>query len=109
MTLIAVFAAIIVATVLWQSTQLSSFGAVATHVDAMKPWATGVRLCAIAALAFAWPKFSPGNAPSGGDDIATHARWIALRWRVIGWLLVIELLLGQGLFRAVVASLAESP
>lgn len=109
LTLVAVLVAIAVGTVLWQSVQLSSLGTASTRVDAVKPWATAARVSAIAVLAMVWPWFSPDGGLSAVDDATRRAQWITLRWRVIGWLLVIELLLGQGLFGRFVALLAGTP
>ena len=70
---------------------------VAARVDELKPLATGIRLALIGLAAVLWPGLI-GLAHRGGhigeeqrDDL------LAQRWRLLGWLLVIELVLGQDL------------
>jgi len=95
LSLIAAAAVIVVGVVLWQVVELSSLAIVSERVDRLRPLLGGLRLALIAALAVVWPWLS--LLTLRGDDEATRARWMALRWRVVGWLLVIELVIGQNL------------
>lgn len=95
LSLVAAAAVIVVGIVLWQAVELSSLTAVSERVDRWGPLLGGLRLALIGALAVVWPGLS--SIRSRGDDEATRARWMALRWRVVGWLLVIELIIGQNL------------
>lgn len=95
LSLVAAAAVIVVGVVLWQAVELSSLTTVSERVDRLRPLLGGLRLALIGALAVVWPWLS---APlSRADDEPAHARWMALRWRVVGWLLVIELIIGQNL------------
>ena len=95
LSLIAAAAVIVVGVVLWQAVELSSLAIVSERVDRFRPLLGGLRLALIGALAVVWPWLS--SRRSRADDEPAHARWMALRWRVVGWLLVIELIIGQNL------------
>lgn len=95
LSLIAAAAVIVVGVVLWQAVELSSLAIVSERVDRLRQLLGGLRLALIAALAVVWPWLSLLTLRA--DDEATRARWMTLRWRVVGWLLVIELIIGQDL------------
>jgi hypothetical protein len=95
LSLVAAAAVIVVGVVLWQAVELSSLAIVSERVDRLRPILGGLRLALIGALAVVWPWLS--SLRSRADDEAALARWMALRWRVVGWLLVIELVIGQNL------------
>ncbi|MGE3565543.1 MAG: hypothetical protein AB7J73_06490 [Gammaproteobacteria bacterium] len=97
LSLIAAIGVIAVGLVLWQAVGLSSLSIVSEHVAAAKPFASAIRFALIGLLALAWPWLPALWAGADGNDDRTHARWMALRWQVVGWLLVIELVLGQNL------------
>ena len=97
LSLVAVGGVIAVGLVLWQAVGLSSLSTVSERVAAAKPFASAIRLALIGLLALAWPRLPVFWAGANGNDDRTHVRWMALRWRVAGWLLVIELVLGQNL------------
>jgi len=103
LSMIAAFAAIAVGMLLWQAVELGSLVSVSERLDSAKPLMSGLRLALIGSLAAFWPQLSLLAARMGNDD-ATHGRWMALRWRVVGWLLVIELVIGQNLFGRVVST-----
>jgi len=86
-----------VGVLLWQAVELSSMARVAARVDELKLFATGIRLVLVGLVAALWPKLI-GLAHRAGriredqrDDL------LAQRWRLVGWLLVIELVLWQDL------------
>ena len=83
---------------LWQATELSSVSKVSDQIDRFKPMASGIRLALISLLAILWPRLI--NLAHRVNRINQEKRdsLLALRWRVVGWLLVIELVLGQNLF-----------
>jgi hypothetical protein len=56
----------------------------------------------IGALALGWPRLLAWLQRSGRLSISEQAVWLAARWRIVGWLLIIELLLGQQLLSHVV-------
>ena len=97
LSLVAVGGVIAVGLVLWQAVELNSLSTVSERVAAAKPFASAIRFALICVLALAWPWLPALWAGADGNDDRTHARWMALRWRVVGWLIVIELALGQNL------------
>jgi hypothetical protein len=58
---------------------------------------TAIRLTIIGLIALIWPKLVQYSEGSGAISIERSAELRKLRWRIISWLLVIELLLGQNL------------
>ncbi len=97
LSMLALALVLAVGALLWQAVALTSLAAVARTVDDVKPLAGVVRVLLIALLALAWPRFVAFAARTQNADKRTKAHWLALRWRVIGWLLLIELVLGQNL------------
>ena len=97
LSLVAATGVIAVGLLLWQAVGLSSLTAVSERVAAAKPFASAIRFALIGVLVLAWSRLPGIWAGVNGNDDRTHARWMALRWRVVGWLLVIELALGQKL------------
>ncbi len=83
---------------LWYSAELFSLSTVSDQVARLKPFADVIRLLFIAALAARWPKLVDLTVRSGRVDAAERSRLLALRWRVVAWLLIIELIVGQDLF-----------
>ena len=97
LSLVAVGGVIAVGLVLWQAVELNSLSTVSGRVAAAKPFASAIRFALIGLLALAWPWLPALWAGADRNDARTHARWMALRWRAVGWLIVIELVLGQNL------------
>ncbi len=95
-SLMAFLAALGMGLLLWQAVALSSLATVAQRVSEAKPLLGAVRLGLIALLALLWPWVSDWlckkrHSPFSAAESSHH------RWRVVGWLLVIELLIGQNL------------
>jgi hypothetical protein len=97
LTLLAFGLALGVGGVLWYSVETSSVVAVQTRIEALKPILTGIRLSLIALVAIAWPWLANGLRRWGRLEEAQAKNLLALRWRVVTWLTVIELVLGQNL------------
>ena len=83
---------------LWQATELSSVSKISDQIDRLKPMASGIRLVLIGLLGVFWPRLVHLAHSLGRIDQEKRESLLALRWRVVGWLLVIELMLGQNLF-----------
>ena len=95
-SLLALLAALGIGLLLWQAVALSSLATVAQRVTELKPLVGALRLGLIALLALLWPWVSDWlckkrHSPFSAAESNRH------RWRVVGWLLVIELLIGQNL------------
>ena len=93
--------------ILWQSVESSSVSEVRTHIDALKPIFDGFRLGLIALLAVSWPFLVMQLHRWGRMNKDQAMTFLALRWRVVIWLLVIELVLGQNLLGQVLSVLQE--
>ena len=93
---------------LWQTVELSSVSKVSDQVEQFKPFASGIRLALIGLLAVFWPRLVYLAHSLGRIDQEQRDSLLTLRWRVMGWLLVIELLLGQNLFGRFLAETSKS-
>ena len=89
---------------LWQAVNVTSLGAVAQQVDDTKPYLTAVRLVLIGLLAITWPYWPGWTGRAECWRPEQKADWQALRWRVVGWLVAIELIIGQGLPAKLIAA-----
>ena len=98
LSLLAVGLIFAVGALLWQAAELSSFSIVSDQVARLKPYAGAIRLLFIGILAALWPRLVDLAVRSGRVDVTERSRLHALRWRVIIWLLIIELMIGQDLF-----------
>ena len=97
LTLVAVFLALAAGGLLWHAIEMSSVSAVQTRVETLKPVFTGIRLVLISVVALAWPFLVEGLQRWGRIDTAQAVTLRVLRWRLVTWLMVIELVLGQNL------------
>lgn len=96
LSLMAIGMALFVGLFLWDGLQTHSFQVVRTHLENWQPILTGIRWMLIGGLALVWPPLCRWWLHAG--DLGNHeARQLSdLRWRLVGWLVVIELVLGQG-------------
>lgn len=97
LTLLAFGLALGIGALLWQSVQTTSVVAVQTRIEIMKPAFTAIRLLVIALVALLWPSFIRMFQRWGRVDEAGVECLLSLRWRLVTWLVVIELMLGQNL------------
>ena len=95
-SLLMVVAAVGLAWLLWQAVALTSLAAVGQRVTEAKPLVGGFRLGLIALVALLWPWISQKLCKKWHSPLSV-AESNQLRWRVVGWLLVIELVIGQNL------------
>ena len=107
LTLLSFALALVAGGILWYSVEMSSISNIQTRVDAMKPVFTGSRLFLIAVVALVWPYLANGLHRWGQIDKARATTLLALRWRIVTWLVLIELVLGQNLLGQVLAFLQE--
>ena len=87
-----------VGALLWQAAELSSLSAISEQVARLKLFASVIRLLLIVMLAALWPWLVDLAARYGQVDTIGRSQLHALRWRVVAWLLIIELMIGQDLF-----------
>ena len=105
LTLLAFGLALGIGAILWYSVETTSVAALQTGIEALKPLLTGIRLSLIALVAIAWPWIVNVLQRWGRLDEAQAANLLAARWRMVTWLVVIELVLGQNLLGQVLAAL----
>ena len=97
LTLLAFGLALGIGAFLWHVVQTSSVVALQTRIEVMKPVVTAIRLLLIGLVALSWPAMTRGLHQWGRVDEAGVGRLSSLRWRIVTWLVVIELMLGQNL------------
>ena len=105
LTLASFTFALVIGSILWHSIATSSIGEIQMRVDRMKPMFTASRLVLIAMVAIAWPFLVGYLHGLGQIDEAQRATLRALRSRIVIWLIVIEIVLGQSLLGQVLAVL----
>ena len=105
LTLLAFGLALGIGVFLWYSVQTSSVVAIQTRIDVIKPVATAIRLLLIGLVALAWPAMTRALHRWGCIDEAGVGRLLSQRWRIVTWLVVIELMLGQNLLGRFLTSL----
>ncbi len=97
LSLLAVVLTVGVGLWLWQAVELSSVSRVSAQVDQLKPIASAVRVALIGLVAILWPKLVRVVERYGWVDEGQREELLTHRWRVVGWLLGLELVLGQNL------------
>ena len=107
LTLMVFVMALVTGWILWHSVETSSISEIRTRVDTMKTVFTGLQLFLIALVAMAWPYLTSGLHCWGQIDEMQATTLLALRWRIVTWLVLIELVLGQNLLGQVLAFLQE--
>ena len=98
LSLLAVALIFAIGALLWQVVELSSLSAVSEQVARLKSFADVTRLLLITMLTALWPRLVDLAARYGQVDTIDRSQLHALRWRVVAWLLIIELMIGQDLF-----------
>ena len=96
-SLLTIVLVVAVGILLWQAVEVSSLSAVQGRIDQLKPPLTGFRLLLIVLIALFWPAIIALLHRSDRIDAEGRVRLLSLRWRVVTWLAVIELILGQNL------------
>ena len=97
LTLLAIIVALLFGWGLWYWVESASMTHVQRRLDILHPIFTGIRLTLIALVALCWPLLirSPyfGESRTGDEKARLHS----LGWRIVIWLIVIEVVLGQNL------------
>ena len=97
--LLGLFVLVGLAVLLWA--QFESLDAIEGRLEAAGPWLTVMRISVIAAVVATWPRLVTWWVV----DPARRAALLRARWRLAGWLVILEITLGQGLVGAFIASL----
>ena len=97
LSLLSIALTAVLGLLLWYSAERHSLSAVSEQIQWLKPLAGATRLLLIGLLAAIWPRLVDLAVQYRRVDAAARSRLIALRWRVVIWLLIIELMIGQDL------------
>jgi len=81
--------------------QVESMDTIGQRLQTAAPWLTLLRISLITAVIAAWPRIVPWLT----QHPPARTALLAARWRVAAWLVLLELILGQGLIQAVAQSL----
>ena len=108
LTLLAFGLALGIGAFLWQAVQTSSVVGIQIRIDVMRPLFTTIRVLVIGLVAWSWPAITRGLHRWGRVDEAGAARLLSLRWQIVTWLAVIELMLGQNLLGRFLAALQRA-
>jgi hypothetical protein len=92
-----VIIAVIVAGGLILTAQHTDLDTLRMNIENYRLATTVVRLGAIALIALAWPKLVRASEQRGHISLDRSAELTGLRWRIVTWLLLIEILVGQNL------------
>ena len=95
--LVTFLGTIIIAAALMMLLQGSSITSLQSSIDAHHYHLTAIRLAVIGLITLSWPRLIRHAEHKGHIGIDRSVELTALRWRVLAWLLVIELLIGQNL------------
>mgnify|MGYP001818738719 CR=1 FL=1 len=105
LTLLACGLVLGIGTFLWHAVQTASVIAIQTRVEMMKPTFTVIRFLVIGLVALSWPAVTRALHRWGRVDETGSAQLLSLRWRVVTWHVVMELMLGQNLLGRFLATL----
>ncbi len=99
LTLLASTLALAVGALLWRSLETFLIADIQAAVYELKPVLTGIRWGLIGLVAIFWPDLTNRLCCLGHLDAAGKVQLLALRGRVLVWLVLLELVLGQNLPR----------
>ena len=105
LTVLAAALTLAIGLLLWQSVETSSVIGVQGQVATMKSVLTILRLSVIAVIALLWPMLIGVFHRRRRIDDARRAELLAVRWRIVAWLVVIEVVVGQNLLGHVISAL----
>ncbi len=94
---LTIVSAIVIGAVLMLLLNSTSLESLQSSIDGYRINMTMARLSLIGLIALIWPRFVQSSELTGTISIERSAELKNLRWRIIAWLLLIELLLGQNL------------
>ena len=83
---------------LWDGIQTHSIQSIRNHLDHWQPLLTAIRWTSIGGLALGWSQLCRWWVRARKLSHLEAHQLLTLRWRIVGWLVVIELILGQGVF-----------
>lgn len=96
-SLTAILLALFTGLFLWDGVQTHSIQTIRNHLDHWQPLLTAIRWTLIGGLGLGWPQLCRGWVRARNLSHLEAHQLITFRWRIVGWLVVIELILGEGL------------
>ncbi len=108
MTLLAFALVLLAGGILWHSLETSSINEIQVRIEGMKSIFAGIRWLLIVLITATWPSIINSLHRLNWIDQAQKIVMRGQRWRVMAWLVVIELMLGQNLLGQVLAVLQGS-
>ena len=104
-TLVAFGLALGIGAFLWHAVQTSSVVDIQNSIEAIKPIIAIIRLLVISLVALSWPGIVSAFYRWGRVDAVRATRLLSLRWRIVTWLVVVELMIGQNLLSRFLAAI----
>ena len=108
LTLVAFGLALCIGFYLWHAAQASSIVSIQARIDTISPTLTTIRCLVISLVMLSWPTIVRAIKGWGAIGEARTAQLISVRWRVVTWLVVIELMLGQNILGSFLAEFREA-
>jgi succinate dehydrogenase hydrophobic anchor subunit len=96
LTLTAVLLTALVGFFLMHRLQTESVQSIQYSIDSWRTPLSAIRWAVIALMALFWNYLADGLAKSGVINDQQATRLTALRWRAVAWLVLLELIVGQG-------------
>jgi len=97
LSLLALVLAMLTGAVLWDTVRTSSVLTLEDEVNALSPVLSVLRAGVIICVVALWPRLIRSLAQWHRAGESGIEALVALRWRIGGWLVVLELVLGQNL------------
>ena len=107
--LIAVLITLLVGFFLWNGIQSDSVQTAHEHIHRWQPILASMRWMMIGGLALGWPSLCRWLAQSGRVSNDKAQQLTTSRWRLVGWLVVIEMIIGQSLLVKLMTIMAGKP
>jgi len=105
LTLLAAALTLVIGGLLWKFVTTASVVEIQGQVATMKPVITILRLSVITVIALLWPMLIGVFHRRRRIDDDRRAELLAVRWRIVAWLVVIEVVVGQNLLEHVISAL----
>lgn len=93
--------------VLWQSAEFTSLTTVSEQITTLMPYSVAIRFMLIGIVAVFWTRLISLLASYRSFDETYRTELLALRWRVVAWLLILELMIGQNLVSHFVLAIGQ--
>ena len=101
-TAVAMLLTVLTGTLIMYRLQIESVESVRQGMQEWQPVLTGVRVAVILQVALGWNRLVAVLTHTGMLHLARARQLATLRWRIVLWLVVLELVLGQGVLVRIV-------